>query len=83
MGYIIELARNARLHAAVEMAEAALADAYQASGTKQRLIGEFAYAAKLAARATRDHAAGVRLGTQTRASSSPTCRASPRRCDGL
>ena len=46
VGYIIGLARNARLHAAVEMAEAALADAYQASGTKQRLIGEFAYAAK-------------------------------------
>ena len=46
MGYIVGLARNARLHAAVELAEAALADAYQASRTKQRLIGEFAYAAK-------------------------------------
>jgi hypothetical protein len=29
----------------VELAEASLADAYAASGTKQRLIGEFDYAA--------------------------------------
>ena len=46
VGYIIGLARNARLHAAVEIAEASLADGYKASGTKQRLIGEFSYAAK-------------------------------------
>jgi hypothetical protein len=46
VGYVIGLARNARLHAAVELAEAALADAYAASGAKQRLIGEFDYAAK-------------------------------------
>jgi hypothetical protein len=46
VGYIIGLARNARLHAAVEIAEASLADAYAAHGTKQRLIGEFSYAAK-------------------------------------
>jgi Transposase DDE domain group 1 len=46
VGYVIGLARNARLHAAVELAEAALADAYGASGAKQRLIGEFDYAAK-------------------------------------
>jgi hypothetical protein len=46
VGYIIGLARNARLHAAVEVAEAALADAYRASGAKQRLIGEFSYAAQ-------------------------------------
>lgn len=46
VGYIVGLARNARLHAAVEVAEAALADAYEASGSKQRLIGEFSYAAK-------------------------------------
>ena len=46
VGYIVGLARNARLHAAVEVAEASLADAYQASGVKQRLIGEFVYAAK-------------------------------------
>ena len=46
VGYIIGLARNARLHAAVELAEASLADAYAARGSKQRLIGEFSYAAK-------------------------------------
>ncbi len=46
VGYIIGLARNARLHAAVEVAEACLADGYKASGIKQRLIGEFDYAAK-------------------------------------
>jgi hypothetical protein len=46
VGYIIGLARNARLHAVVEIAEASLADAYKASGIKQRLIGEFIYAAK-------------------------------------
>ncbi len=33
-------------HAAVEVAEACLADAYKSSGTKQRLTGEFSYAAK-------------------------------------
>src|SRR4051794_3146011 len=36
VGYIIGLARNARLHAAVEIAEASLADAYGGSGVKQR-----------------------------------------------
>jgi hypothetical protein len=46
VGYVIGLARNARLHAAVELAEASLADAFEASGTKQRMIGEFHYAAK-------------------------------------
>jgi hypothetical protein len=46
VGYIIGLARKARLHAAVEIAEASLADAYAASGAKPRLIGEFEYAAK-------------------------------------
>jgi Transposase DDE domain group 1 len=46
VGYIIGLARNARLHAAVEYAESALADDYTNSGTKQRCIGEFRYAAK-------------------------------------
>ena len=44
--YLIGLARNARLHAVVEMAEASMADAYRVSGTKQRLIGDFFYAAK-------------------------------------
>lgn len=46
VGYVIGLARNARLHAALDLAEASLADAYAGSGTKQRLIGEFNYAAK-------------------------------------
>ena len=46
VGYVIGLARNARLHAQVEFAEAALADAYAKTGAKQRLIGEFSYAAK-------------------------------------
>lgn len=46
VGYVIGLARNARLHAAVEYAEAALADGYAATGNKQRCIGEFHYAAK-------------------------------------
>jgi len=46
VGYVIGLARNARLHAAVELAEASLADAYSVSESKQRLIGEFSYAAK-------------------------------------
>jgi hypothetical protein len=46
VGYAIGLARNARLHAAVQYVEAAMADDYAASGAKQRLIDEFAYAAK-------------------------------------
>jgi hypothetical protein len=46
VGYVIGLARNARLHAAVEYAEAALADGYANTGVKQRFIGEFGYAAK-------------------------------------
>jgi hypothetical protein len=46
VGYIVGLARNARLHALVQLAEASLADAYTASGSKRRLIGEFSYAAK-------------------------------------
>lgn len=45
VGYVIGLARNARLHAAVEYAEMALADAYAHTGIKQRLIEEFSYAA--------------------------------------
>lgn len=46
VGYIIGLARNARLHAVVEVAEASLAEAYASTRSKQRLIGEFSYAAK-------------------------------------
>jgi len=46
VGYIIGLARNARLHAAVAGDEQALARAYDQAGTKQRFIGELSYAAK-------------------------------------
>lgn len=46
VGYVIGLARNARLHATVELAEAAMGEAYAREGTKQRLIGEFSYAAQ-------------------------------------
>jgi hypothetical protein len=45
VGYVIGLARNARLHAHVAMVELALAEQYAASGVKQREIGEFTYAA--------------------------------------
>ena len=45
VGYIIGLARNARLEARVRLAELMLADEYERSGTKQRLIDEFTYAA--------------------------------------
>jgi hypothetical protein len=44
--YIIGLARNARLQARVQYAERMLQDEYERSGIKQRLIGEFAYAAQ-------------------------------------
>lgn len=43
--YVIGLARNARLHAAVEPLETQMAEAYLRDGTKQRLIGELRYAA--------------------------------------
>ena len=46
VGYVIGLARNARLHAQVEYAEAMLADAYERSAIKQRLVAQFAYAAR-------------------------------------
>ena len=45
VSYIVGLARNARLEAQVRYAELMLADEYQRSGTKQRLIDEFSYAA--------------------------------------
>ena len=45
VGYVIGLARNARLEARVAYAELMLADEYGRSGSKQRLIDEFAYAA--------------------------------------
>lgn len=43
--YIFGLQKNAALLKRVELAELALADAYAASGIKQRMIGEFDYAA--------------------------------------
>jgi hypothetical protein len=45
VGYVIGLARNARLHRAVVALEASMAEAYAKDGTKQRLISEFRYAA--------------------------------------
>jgi len=45
VSYIIGLARNARLQATVQYAEAMLADEYARTGVKQRLIDEFGYAA--------------------------------------
>lgn len=46
IGYLIGLARNARLHKAVEDWEAGLEAAFAATGQKQRTIHEFTYAAK-------------------------------------
>jgi hypothetical protein len=45
VGYILGVARNARLEATVWLAELALAEQYATSGVKQREIGEFSYAA--------------------------------------
>ncbi|EIJ48179.1 IS4 family transposase [Herbaspirillum sp. GW103] len=44
--YIVGLQKNAALIQRVELAELALADMYQEAGTKQRMIGEFDYAAR-------------------------------------
>lgn len=46
VGYVIGMARNTRLHKIVAHWEAQLEEHYRASGTKQRWIGEFCYAAK-------------------------------------
>lgn len=46
VGYVIGLARNARLHRQVEGWERLMEHAYTASGSKQRLIREFSYAAQ-------------------------------------
>jgi hypothetical protein len=45
VSYIVGLARNARLEATVRYAEAMLAEEYERTGIKQRLIDEFSYAA--------------------------------------
>ena len=46
VNYIIGLARNARLQAITEFMELSMKDAFEASGLKQRELGEFAYAAQ-------------------------------------
>ena len=44
--YIVGLARNARLEAQVEYAQLAMQQLYEQTGLKQRLVGEFSYAAQ-------------------------------------
>lgn len=46
VGYIIGLARNARLQAITEWVELAMRDAFDHTGVKQREIGEFMYGAQ-------------------------------------
>lgn len=46
VGYVLGIARNARLHSIVELTEFAMADRYAVTGLKQREIGEFTYAAE-------------------------------------
>ena len=46
VSYILGLQKNSRLAQQVDMAELALADQYAAKQTKQRMFGEFTYAAK-------------------------------------
>jgi len=51
--YLIGLARNTRLERMTEFVELAMKDAYEASGIKQRELGEFVYAAQSWARERR------------------------------
>ena len=74
--YIIGLQKNVALLKRVELAELAIADAYTATGIKQRMIGQFDYAAgtwererHVIARLEHDTTAPIR------ASSSPACTA--------
>jgi hypothetical protein len=64
--YIIGLARNPKLEAMAEYAQLALHDEYQRTGTKQRLVDEFSYAAQSWPHErrviTRAHRADARLG---------------------
>jgi len=53
VGYIIGLARNARLQGITEFMELAMKDAFEQTGLKQREIGEFVYAAQSWARERR------------------------------
>ena len=46
VSYILGLQKNSRLAQQVDLAELALADQYAAKQTKQRMFGEFTYAAK-------------------------------------
>jgi Transposase DDE domain group 1 len=46
VGYIIGLARNARLQQVSEFMEQAMKDAFEHTGVKQREIGEFMYGAQ-------------------------------------
>src|SRR6185369_8472940 len=46
VGYVIGLARNARLEQQVEFAQLAMQEQYGRSGAKQRWVSEFSYAAK-------------------------------------
>jgi Transposase DDE domain group 1 len=45
VGFIVGLARNARLQQITEFAELAMKEAFEQTGTKQREVGEFQYAA--------------------------------------
>lgn len=45
VGFIVGLARNARLQQITEFLELSMKDAYESHGTKQRELGEFYYAA--------------------------------------
>ena len=51
--YIVGLARNTRLEQMTEFVELTMKDAYEASGIKQRELGEFVYAAQSWARERR------------------------------
>ena len=51
--YLVGLARNTRLEQMTEFVERAMKDAYEASGIKQRELGEFVYAAQSWARERR------------------------------
>ena len=53
VGYIIGLARNARLQAITELVALAMRDAFEQTGLKQREVGEFMYAAQSWARQRR------------------------------
>ena len=53
LSYIVGLARNARLQASTEFVELAMKEAFEQTGTKQREVGEFVYAAQSWSKARR------------------------------